>query len=151
METADAEVAARFRRVIGRLSRRLNASAIEEGLTPSQASALATIAWRGPLSLADLTKVEGLNPTMVSRIVGRLDQLALIRRIPNPDDMRAAVVEITEEGNAMHLRIREERARVFTRYLERLSEGERRAIVEALPALDALADRLDEGQPPIRQ
>lgn len=28
---------------------------------------------RGPLGLAELTEIEGLNPTMLSRVVGRLD------------------------------------------------------------------------------
>ena len=50
----DAQAVARLRGVIARLSRQLNASATHEGLTPSQASALGLIDWRGELSLTEL-------------------------------------------------------------------------------------------------
>ncbi len=138
----DVEVVARLRGVIAKLSRQLNASATHEGLTPSQASALGLITWRGPLSLTDLAELEGLNPTMVSRIVGRLDELELIRRKQNPQDLRAALVEITESGRAIHERIRAERGNVVASCLDRLPVAERSAIIAALTGLENLAEEL---------
>ena len=138
----DMDAVARLRGVIGKLSRQLNASATSEGLTPTQASALGLIAFRGPLSLAELAELEGLNPTMVSRVVGRLDEIALIRRMQNPQDLRAAMVEITPTGRSMNERIRAERGKVVSACLDRLSETEREAIIAALPALEALAEEL---------
>ena len=41
----------RLRRVIARLARQLNSSATGQGLTPSQASVLALVVARGPVSL----------------------------------------------------------------------------------------------------
>jgi DNA-binding MarR family transcriptional regulator len=138
----DVDVTARLRGVINKLSRQFNASATGEGLTPSQASALGLIAWRGPLSLAELADIEGLNPTMVSRIVGRLDEAGLARRVQNPQDLRSGLVEITEAGTAMHERIKTERGKVVAECLGRLPEADRGAIVAALPALEALAGAL---------
>jgi DNA-binding MarR family transcriptional regulator len=138
----DVEVAARLRGVINKLSRQFNASATGEGLTPSQASALGLIAWRGPLSLAELADIEGLNPTMVSRIVGKLDEEGLARRVQNPQDLRSGLVEITEAGTAMHERIKAERGKVVAECFVRLPEAEREAIIGALPALEALAGAL---------
>lgn len=138
----DTDAASQLRAVIGRLSRQLNASATHEGLTPSQASALGLIGGRGPLSLAELAKLESLNPTMVSRIVGRLDELGLIRRRQNPDDLRAAWVEITPVGRRMTERIRESRGQVVSACLDRLDQKHRDAIVAALPALELLAEEL---------
>jgi DNA-binding MarR family transcriptional regulator len=138
----DADVTARLRGVINKLSRQFNASATGEGLTPSQASALGLIAWRGPLSLAQLADIEGLNPTMVSRIVGKLDEDGLARRVQNPQDLRSGLVEITEVGTAMHERIKAERGKVVAECLGRLPEADREAIVAALPALEALAGAL---------
>lgn len=138
----DPDAVARLRGVIAKLSRQLNASATHEGLTPSQASALGLITWRGPLNLAELADLEGLNPTMVSRIVGRLDELQLIRRKQNPLDLRAALVEITAAGRAVNERIRAERGNVVSACLEQLPEEERTAIVDALPALESLAELL---------
>jgi len=138
----DPDAVARLRAVITRLSRQLNASATHEGLTPSQASVLGLIGGRGPLSLAELAKLESLNPTMVSRIVGRLEELGLIRRRQNPDDLRAAWVEITPEGRLMVDRIRESRGQVVSTRLEQLGPEDRDAIIAALPALERLAEEL---------
>lgn len=138
----DTDDVARLRAVIGRLSRQLNASATHEGLTPSQASALGLIGGRGPLSLAELARLESLNPTMVSRIVGRLDELGLIRRRQNPDDLRAAWVEITPEGRGMTDRIRDSRGQVVKACLDQLDSPDRDAIAAALPALEHLVDEL---------
>lgn len=138
----DAQAVARLRGVIARLSRRMNPSATHEGLTPSQASALGLIDWRGELSLTELAEIEGLNPTMVSRIVGRLDELQLIRRKQNPQDLRAALVEITPAGTAAIQRVREERGHVVSDCLDRLTVEHRSAIIAALPALESLADEL---------
>ncbi len=61
METCvvDAEAVTRFRAVIGRLARDLNATATDEGLTPTQASVLGLVASRGPIGLAELNELEG--------------------------------------------------------------------------------------------
>lgn len=138
----DTDTVTRLRVAISRLSRQLNASATHEGLTPSQASALGLIGSRGPLSLAELAKLESLNPTMVSRIVGRLDELGLIRRRQNPDDLRAAWVEITDDGRRMTARIRESRGQVVADCLARLDQADLAAITAALPALEHLVDEL---------
>lgn len=136
------ERGARLRGVIAKLSRQLNSSAAVEGLTPSQASVLGLIAFRGPLRLSELAALEGLNPTMVSRIVGKLDDDRLIRRVKNEDDLRSASVEITEYGVEVHEQIKAERARVVTECLNKLPVQSIEAILAALPALDLLADEL---------
>jgi DNA-binding MarR family transcriptional regulator len=138
----DVEVVARLRSVINRLARQFNASATDEGLTPSQASALGLVVGRGPLSLAELAEIEGLNPTMVSRVVGKLDEIGLIRRVQNPKDLRAGLVEITATGRAAHERIKASRGKVIADCLDHLPDTDRQAIEAALPALEALADEL---------
>src|SRR5579863_5922375 len=69
----------RLRRAVLRLARQLNAASVGEGLTPTQASVLGIVTHRGPLGLTELTEIEGLNPTMLSRVVGKLDSFGLIR------------------------------------------------------------------------
>ena len=84
----DVESATQLRGVVMRIARRLNASATSEGLTPTQASVLGLIAARGPLGLAQLAELEGLNPTMLSRVIGALTSAGLIVRTPDPADLR---------------------------------------------------------------
>lgn len=144
----EAELPARLRAVIGRLSRRLRHTAASSGLTPSEISVLLTIARRGPLHLAELAEIEAINPTMLSRITGRLCELELIRRFPDPEDRRAALVDATASGRRMRKRIHRERTAVLQAHLEGLlGEDEQATLEAALPLLERLADSISEPQP----
>ena len=136
----DAELVARLRGVIPRLARQLNDTSTGEGLTPTQYSVLALIRLRGPIGLAELTELEGLNPTMLSRIVKVLDEHGLIRRLPNPNDMRAALVEATAEGERAHDRVRAQRTQVLSECLGRLPAETVETLLAAVPAMEELAE-----------
>ena len=136
----DAELLARLRGVIPRLARQFNETSTGEDLTPTQYSVLALVRARGPLGLAEMTELEGLNPTMLSRIVKALDERGLIRRLPNPNDMRAARVEVTPEGELVAGRVREQRTRVLSECLERLPPQTVELLLAAVPAMEALAE-----------
>jgi DNA-binding MarR family transcriptional regulator len=138
----DTETLSKLRGVISKLARELNATATDEGLTPTQASVLGLIAFRGPLGLTELAQLEGLNPTMLSRVVGRLTELSLIQRDPNPDDLRAVRVEATDAGRQLHERVKLLRTEALGVCLDQLPETSARTIIDALPALDELAQTL---------
>ncbi len=140
----DEDPTARLRGVVNRLARQFNTSATHEGLTPTQASVLGLIAFRGPMTLTDVATLEGLNPTMVSRVIGRLDELGLIARTPSTTDLRVAYVEATERGRRTHERIKDEKGRVIAEGLDRLSDRDREAIIAALPGLEALSGQLPD-------
>lgn len=144
----DADGVTRLRGVIGRLARQLNASSTGEGLTPSQASVLGLVVYRGPLSLAELADLEGLNPTMLSRVVGRLLELKLIRRIPDPADLRSASVVATKSGQDVDRRVKAQRAAVVSECVDQLSGEQEQALTAALPALEALAETLKKSTRP---
>ena len=136
----DAELVVRLRGVIPRLARQFNETSTGADLTPTQYSVLALVRVRGPLGLAELTELEGLNPTMLSRIVKVLDERGLIRRLPDPSDLRAARVEVTPEGERVHTRVREQRTRVLSECLERLPPQTADLLLAAVPAMEALAE-----------
>jgi DNA-binding MarR family transcriptional regulator len=138
----DEEGAIRLRQVITKLARQLNASSTGEGLTPSQASVLGLVVGRGPLSISELTELEGLNPTMTSRVVGVLDTMGLIRRVPDPSDLRSASVSATPDGVRSDERVKARRAAVMSAAISRLPAAQRDAVAAALPALEALRDEL---------
>jgi DNA-binding MarR family transcriptional regulator len=110
----DSDAVIRLRRVVLKLARQLNAASREEGLTPTQASVLGITTMRGPLSLAELTELEGINPTMLSRVIGKLDEYGLLKRLRDPDDFRAARVEVTPKGRAVYERITAQRSAVIS-------------------------------------
>jgi DNA-binding MarR family transcriptional regulator len=139
----------RLRRVISRLARQLNSSSTDAGLTPSQASVLGLIAVRGPLSLADLTDIEGLNPTMLSRVVGKLQTMGLISRIPDPADLRSASVAATPAGQQLDRQVKAQRFAAVSACMERLDARHAEALTAALPALEELAEAMrQEGHHP---
>lgn len=145
----DIETAVRLRTAIGRLSRRLRstASSREADLTPTKTSILLNVVRTGPIRLADLAESEGVNPTMLSRAVGALVELGLIERVSDQGDRRAAWVSATGAGRRTAERIRRERTDAVNAALGELSERDRRRIEAALPALEALAERLKGGRP----
>jgi DNA-binding MarR family transcriptional regulator len=129
----------RLRAVIGRLSRQLNVSVADVGLSPSQLSVLGSVARRGPFGIGELAEREGINPTMLSRIVGKLDDAGLISRIPHPDDGRAALVQVTTAGRQLHQRVQAQRTELLADRLARLKPKQAAALVAALKALEVLA------------
>lgn len=138
----DTELIARLRAVIPRLARVLNETSTDADLTPSQYSVLGLVRARGPIGLAELTELEGLNPTMLSRIVKALDEGGLIHRMPAPGDLRAARVAATADGERVHERVREERTKVLSECLSGLPADTADALLAAVPELEILAEAL---------
>jgi len=144
----DTETTPRLRAVIGRLSRRLRptAAAVAAGLTPTKISVLLHVARAGQIRLSDLSDAEGINPTMMSRVIAELTEAGLVERVSDPSDRRAALVEATAAGRKLADRIRRERTDALNLALEGLDERERSQIEAALPALERLAEQLWVGE-----
>jgi DNA-binding MarR family transcriptional regulator len=134
-----------MRRAIGRLNRHLRQTRAGAELTPSQYEVLITIVGRGPLRHADLASMEGLNPTMLSRIIGKLEEAGLVTRLADSGDGRVVHVAATKRGRDLVTRIRNERSDVLSAALNGLSEGEQQRLIAALPVLESLVEKLGDG------
>jgi DNA-binding MarR family transcriptional regulator len=145
----DLDTAARLRIAIGRLSRRLRTTAAGSaaGLTPTRISVLLTVVRDGPVRLSALVASESLNPTMLSRVIADLVDAGLVERTSDDGDRRAAWVQATDAGKRLTQRMRRERTDAVNAALEGLSPIERRLLDEALPALEALAEQLQDRRP----
>jgi DNA-binding MarR family transcriptional regulator len=144
LSAMDADDAIRLRRVITKLARELNPSSTGAGLTPSQASVLGLISSREPVSLSELGELEGLNPTMLSRVVSKLHSLGLIDRIPDPADLRSASVISTTAGKRVYREVKARRADAVSRCLEMVPPEQADLLAKALPALEAFAETMRE-------
>jgi DNA-binding MarR family transcriptional regulator len=142
----DEETTVRLRVVIARLSRRLRPTeaGTAAGLSPTRISVLLTIARSEEIRLSDLAETEGLNPTMLSRVISDFVAAGLVRRDSDDGDRRAAWVRATSAGRRLAERIRRERTTALNGAMDGLSDGERRLVEEALPALERLAERLKD-------
>jgi DNA-binding MarR family transcriptional regulator len=141
------ETVERLRVALAVTARHLRSTEAGEGLTPTELSILATISRRGSLRLTELAEIERVNPTMLSRIAGRLVDAQLISREADADDRRAARVQATVAGVALHERIRAQRRASLAAHLDDLPEDDVQALLAALPALEALAEGLRRDTP----
>jgi DNA-binding MarR family transcriptional regulator len=143
----DAEDVARLRIALARITRVLDRQSRGHTITGTQASVLATAARLGPLRITELSEFEGINPTMMSRIVGKLEDAGLLHRRADPDDRRAALVEPTTAGRELQRHVREERTRLLAEHLTALPACHTDGLLDALPHLEALATALLTAQP----
>ena len=139
--------AARLRIAVARISRRLRPTAAAGSLTTTEVDVLVAIDRRGPLRLSDLAGFAGLNPTMLSRLIPRLETAGLMRRLTADGDRRVCRVEISAKGRRLLERIRSERNDALSGLLRELDAGDRSALEAAVPVLESLAERMVEQRP----
>jgi DNA-binding MarR family transcriptional regulator len=128
---------ARLRSAIMRLSRRLRKHDLAD-LTPTQLSALATVARDGPIKLGDLAAAERIAPSTLTRLVSALEDRGYLARGPVPGDARASMVSVTEAGTTVLMRIKRETTALLTDSLRGLPPDQLAALAAALPALEHL-------------
>jgi DNA-binding MarR family transcriptional regulator len=136
------ELAVRTRTVIGRLGRGLRQAGSQGDLSPSQYEVFGTVARRGDLKLSDLAAIAGINPTLLSRVVAKLESDQLVTRTPDAEDRRVAHVVPTAKGRRRYEQIKNARTDAVSLAIAGLTDAERRALVAALPVLESLADTL---------
>jgi DNA-binding MarR family transcriptional regulator len=123
------------------LARNLRQQAAGSPLSPTGASALATLEARGPLRLTDLSALERLSPPTTTRLIERLQRLGWVKRQADPHDRRAARVAVTPAGSAALAQRRAEYVRHLTVLQGALADDQRRALRDAVPALSALSSQ----------
>jgi len=141
---------ARLRIAIGRVSRRLRPTSAAGTMTTTEVDVLVAIERHGPLRLSDLAGYAGLNPTMLSRLIPKLEVAGVMRRLVAEGDRRVCRVEITARGRRLLERIRSERNDSLSRLLGELDDADRNRLVAAVPILEALAERMLEHAPAAR-
>ncbi|MEV8215392.1 MarR family transcriptional regulator [Leifsonia sp. NPDC077715] len=76
-----------------------------EQLTSARWLTLGAVA-HGPLSVAGIARRRGMRRQSAAESVAALERAGLVTREPDPDDARAPLVHLTEEGRATLKRIR---------------------------------------------
>jgi len=138
----DSDEIARLRIALARISRMIERQVSSGDLTRTQISVLGSVARRGPLGVSELAGIEGLNPTMLSRVLTKLEAAELVERTVDEADRRAVRVEATASGTALYRRLREERSRLLATKLELIPAESAARILAALPALEEFAAEL---------
>lgn len=105
---------------------------------------LFTITRRGPVRLSEVAASEGINPTMLSRIVSHLESANLVIRTPDLGDARVMHLSSTDQGRTLCKEIRNERTDALHSALGQLTVEQRQMLLGALPVLELLVDTLND-------
>jgi DNA-binding MarR family transcriptional regulator len=139
-EGSDAEMAARLRLAILRLSRRLRQQ-VAGGVTSSQVSALATVERLGTPTLGELASSEQVQPPSMTKIVVGLEAAGLVERQEEERDRRVVRVRLTAEGRRTLARSRSLRTAYLVQRLRRLPVDDRAALRDVVALLEQLVDQ----------
>ena len=72
-----------------------------QALSPTSALALSRLNREGPIRLTTLAAAEGIAQPSMTQLIQRLERQGLATRINDPEDGRAALVNITNAGRAV--------------------------------------------------
>jgi DNA-binding MarR family transcriptional regulator len=141
---ADPEhVGAELRLAVARIARRLRQAHAVGDVTLSEVSVLARLDRDGPASPGVLAEHERVRPQAMATTLAALEERGLVRRRPDAEDGRRAVLTVTAAGRKIMLDRRSESNQRLTSILqEEFTAAERRKMLAVLPLLDRLADRL---------
>jgi DNA-binding MarR family transcriptional regulator len=142
----ETQLAEQLRVAFGRLNRSLRLTHVDSDLPPSQREVLMAVARVKSLRLSELSQEEGINPTMLSRIVAKLEASGLVTRTPDSADARIMHVAVTAAGEALRDTIRSERTDALHYALRHLTKEERSTLAEATPVLEKIVTTLRERQ-----
>ena len=137
--TTTNETAARLRRSITRLNRRLRNSALG-GITPAQASMLSSIENLQNPSLGDLALAEQIQPPSVTRLVRSMEEAGLITCVTDASDRRCTRVRTTALGRKQMATIRRRKTEFLESKLLALGESDRRKAEELAAFLELLLE-----------
>ncbi len=124
----------------------LREQAVEAGLSMPQGHILTWLAREGPRPTLGWARRTGTSPSTVSELVDGLEVLGFVRRLPNPEDRRQVLVEITPAGRRLEQRMHAGQMAHLRSAISGLSATE---LNRTIGVLEGLTERLSAVQPPV--
>ncbi|MGH3824683.1 MAG: MarR family winged helix-turn-helix transcriptional regulator [Pseudonocardiaceae bacterium] len=101
-------------------------------LTLSQLIALHIISARAPITLLSLSEALGTRPPATCAMVDRLARAGLVRRTPDPDDLRRVLLAVTSTSAQLIGKIDPDTARKLQSVLTSMGSAAQRVLIEVL-------------------
>jgi DNA-binding MarR family transcriptional regulator len=136
-----AALATDVRVAVNRLSRTLRAQKADTTITDAQFSALALLHRDGAMTLADLSRAEGVTPPSMTKTVDVLIDRGLLTKDDHDDDRRKVLLCPTPAGVELVAETRQRRDGWLSPRLTALTAAERRTLAAATDVLRKLAAR----------
>ncbi|HEY8083028.1 MAG TPA: MarR family transcriptional regulator [Solirubrobacterales bacterium] len=137
------DAAARLRLAVVRTARRLRQEAAGAGgaeLTPTAASALATVERHGPLTPSELAEIERVKRPTATRTLRVLLEAGLVDRTPDPADGRSALVSINATGRERLRRLRGRKNAYLARRMRNLPPDDVQTLERAAEILEGILE-----------
>jgi DNA-binding MarR family transcriptional regulator len=116
---------------------------VDETITIPQFRTLVILSNRGPVNLATLATLLGVQPSATGRMVDRLVSAGLIDRLPHPTSRRELLAALTKRGRDVVRQVTNHRRVEIARIVEQMPPGERHGLVRALTAFTAAGGEPD--------
>jgi DNA-binding MarR family transcriptional regulator len=107
---------------------------VDETITIPQFRTLVILSNRGPINLATLASLLGVQPSATGRMVDRLVAAGLIDRLPHPTSRRELLAALTNRGRDVVRRVTAHRRTEIADIVEKMPPTERHGLVRALTA-----------------
>ncbi|GAA4575500.1 hypothetical protein GCM10023176_44920 [Micromonospora coerulea] len=104
-------------------------------INPGHARALAVLLRHGPMRLSALAEHLHIAPRSTTEVVDGLQERGLVERRPDPEDRRATLVALTDEGTRIGTAIRAARDTEAERFFGDLGETDRADLARILRTL----------------
>jgi DNA-binding MarR family transcriptional regulator len=112
-----------------------NAVMGEFGVTPTQFAALAKLDDAGRVSQNELGRLTAMDPATIWGVINRLIKQGYVAQSADPDDARLVMVELTDAGRTVALRMKAVAANVSRETLRPFSEEEGKQLLALLARL----------------
>jgi DNA-binding MarR family transcriptional regulator len=133
--------------LIPRSRRRHSSRVAIADVTLAQLSILLTLHDQGPIRMAKLAAIERVSAPTITVSIRRLETLGLVKRSPDPADLRSKLVDITPKGRALHRESLADMPASAVQRLSRLSQADLDSLTKALAPLQRRADSADRRTP----
>lgn len=130
-------------RTRGALFGAMDAALAQFDLTTPQYIALVLVASGAASRPGDICRMLAHDPGAMTRMIDRLEERKLVRRVSDPDDRRALNLELTAQGKALYPKLIETAVGVLNRFLHGFTKTEARQLEDMLQRMLANADTLD--------
>ena len=133
--------AAELMQAVGVLLRRVRGEAGPEGLSWSQAAAMARLDRGGAMTTAELARAEMVKPQSMGTLLAELEQDGLVERQPHPSDGRQILFSLTPAGIEARRRRQAAKLAWLTAAIAELDADEQRTLVGAIELVKRLGER----------
>jgi DNA-binding MarR family transcriptional regulator len=130
MQTLESEIGLLLRRIKRVICER--AQEVHPELQSGAYSILATLADVGPRRASVIAETFHVDKGAVSRQVQQLVDLGLADRVPDPDDGRASIIRVTDEGTRRLAAVSESRREILVERLGSWTETDLESFVRSL-------------------